>query len=60
MKPRAKQPKYEIVEQHMKELYERFDKKEIHPQQLLKQLSSLLQMENKLESYSFLLIISLD
>ena len=39
MKPRAKQPKYKIVEQHMKELYERFDNKEIHLQQLLKQLS---------------------
>ena len=44
----------------MKELYERFDNKEIHPQQLLKQLSFLLQMENKLDFYSFLLIISLD
>ena len=39
MKPRAKQPKYKIVEQCMKKLYERFDNKEIHPQQLLKQLS---------------------
>ena len=39
MKPRAKQPQYEIVKQRMKELYERFGNKEIHPQQLLKQLS---------------------
>ena len=30
MKLRAKQPKYKVVEQHMKELYERFDNKEIH------------------------------
>ena len=39
MKPRAKRSKYKIVEQRMKELYERFDNKEIHPQQFFKQLS---------------------
>ncbi|CAF4424172.1 unnamed protein product [Rotaria socialis] len=39
MKPRAKRPKSKIVEQRMKELYERFDNKQIDPQQLLKQLS---------------------
>ena len=60
MKPRAKQPKYKIVEQCMKKLYERFDNKEIHLQQLLKQLSFLLQMENKLEFHSFLLTIPRD
>ena len=60
MKPRAKQFKYKIVEQCMKKLYQRFDNKEIHLQQLLKQLPFLLQMENKLEFYSFLLIISHD
>ena len=60
MKPRAKQPNYKIVQQHMKELYERFDNKEIHPQQLLKQLSFLLPMGNKLDFYSFLLIMSFD
>ena len=38
MKPRAKQPKCKIVKQHMKELYERFNNKEIRLQQLLKQL----------------------
>ena len=59
MKPRATQPKYKIVEQHMKELYERFHNKEIHLQRLSKQLSFLLQIENKLEFYSFLLIILL-
>ena len=38
MKPLAKQPKYTIVEQCMKKLYERLSNKEIHLQQLLKQL----------------------
>ena len=39
MKPRAKRPKSKIAEQRMKELYERFDNKQIDPQELLKELS---------------------
>ncbi|CAF4668798.1 unnamed protein product [Rotaria sp. Silwood2] len=39
MKPRTKRPKSKIADQRMKELYERFDKKQIDPQELLKELS---------------------
>jgi hypothetical protein len=44
----------------MKELYKRFDNKQIDRQELLKELSFLSQMENKLEFYSFILILSHD
>lgn len=39
MKPRTKRPKSRIAEQRMTELYERFDQKQIGPQELLKKLS---------------------
>ncbi|CAF3506846.1 unnamed protein product [Rotaria socialis] len=55
MEPRAKRPESKIAEQHMKELYERFDNKQIDPQELLKELYLLSQMENKLEFYSLLI-----
>ncbi|CAF3387300.1 unnamed protein product [Rotaria socialis] len=55
MEPRAKRPESKIPEQHMKELYERFDNKQIDPQELLKELYLLSQMENKLEFYSLLI-----
>lgn len=44
---RTKRPKSKIADQRMKELYERFDKKHIDPQELLKQLSFLSLVESE-------------